>query len=346
MSSIQVPWGWFEALLLLTFFLHLLFMNVVLGGAVVTWVSQARGDDPVRGLGRDMGRKLPTTLALTVNLGVAPFLFLQVLYGSFIYTSSLLMAVFWLSMVGLVIIAYYGLYIQYLRYDALGAKRNLVLGASIVILLWVAFIFTNNMTLMLHPAQWRAYFQHPGGTLLNLSDPTLIPRYLHFVTASLAVGGMFLALVWHFKGKKGASGGEEKIALGLKWFSYATLVQIFVGLWFFVSLPRPIMLLFLGDSSLASILLLLGLAAALAALFFGFKGRLAPAFGSMLAAVAFMVLIRAVVRTAYLEPFFKVQDITVKTQYSPLILFLAAFAVGLAALAYMFKLYTSDDRED
>ncbi len=48
---------------------------------------------------------LPLVIAFAVNFGVAPLLFLQVLYGHFIYTSSILMGIFWISIIPALIIA-------------------------------------------------------------------------------------------------------------------------------------------------------------------------------------------------------------------------------------------------
>ena len=47
---------------------------------------------------------------MTVNLGIPPLLFLQTLFGQFLYSSSILMAVFWLSVVPVLIVAYYAAY--------------------------------------------------------------------------------------------------------------------------------------------------------------------------------------------------------------------------------------------
>lgn len=55
---------------------------------------------------------MPKILALAVNFGIAPFLFLQVLYGNYLYPGILLMAVWWMSIVMAVMLAYYGLYIS------------------------------------------------------------------------------------------------------------------------------------------------------------------------------------------------------------------------------------------
>ena len=53
---------------------------------------------------------------------------------------------------------------------------------------------------------------------------------------------------------------------GGKAFEFATMAQFAVGFWFLVSLPRGQRTLFLGDNSLATLLLVTGIAGAVAAI--------------------------------------------------------------------------------
>lgn len=336
-DALQVHWSIYKVLLILTFYLHILFMNVMLGGGMIALVGAFKNTPPARAVGRDMSVKLPFTVAFTVNFGVAPLLFIQVLYGHFIYSSSVLMGLYWLSVVGLVILAYAALYLYDFKFEGLGCARTLVVGAAVVCLLLTAFILTNNMTLMLRPETWTGYFKNPGGTMLNWSDPTLIPRYLHFVTAAAAVGGLSVSVIWKTKGGRGDPEINANIACGLKWFTYATLVQVLVGVWFLIALPRDIMLLFMGQSALHTGLFLIGLALVVLSLVFGFKKALWPATASALALILVMVLMRDLVRSAYLNPYFSPGDLAVKPQYSPFVMFGVTFVVGLAIVAYMLK---------
>ena len=104
-EAIPVHWLWFKILLIVTFVLHILFMNVLLGGTILSFWGNLRKASK-NDVSHELSGRLPTITAMTVNLGVAPLLFLQVIYGNFIYVSSVLMAVYWLSVIGLVILAY------------------------------------------------------------------------------------------------------------------------------------------------------------------------------------------------------------------------------------------------
>lgn len=334
-DPIPVAWGWFQVLLLVTFVLHLLFMNTMLGTGIIALVSHLRRAGQGPSIPQEISKKLPYTIAFTVNMGVAPLLFLQVLYGHFFYVSSILMAAYWISIVLALILAYYSAYVYDFKYQALGPARILFIGFTVLILLAIGFLFSNNVTLMLQPAKWTAFFERPNGTLLNLSDPTLVPRYLHFVAASIAVGGLFVALLARFKAWADAQDRQRRIDVGLQWFTYATLVQVFIGLWFFMALPSEIMMNFMGKTAMHTGVFLAGIGGAVACLVFGFKKRLFETSLSLLATVVLMVIMRDLVRHGYLGPYFSLSSLQVVPQSSPFILFLVCFLLGLAVVGWM-----------
>ena len=341
-DTIPVPWGWFQFLLILTFMLHLLFMNVMLGTAIIALVGQLRRPGTPPPSDKTIASQLPYLIAFAVNLGVAPLLFMQVLYGHFMYTSSILMGRYWLAVVGLLIIAYYAAYIHKLKYEKLGNHRVKVLGLATALLLAIGFIFSNNMTLMLRPDTWARYFDQPNGTLLNLTDPTLIPRWLHFMTASVAIGGLYLAIT----GRKQRTEQETaRVNSGLRWFSLATVVQIGIGVWFLFRLPPATRQLFLGESTTHTGLLITGVAIASLALLFGLLKKIGPTVAMTLATVLIMVLMRDLVRRAYLAPYFSPADLKVVPQYSSMVVFFISLIIGLAIIAYMIRLAINASRE-
>ncbi len=337
-DAIPVPWGWFYILLMVTFLLHILVMNAMLGGGIIALISALRPGQQNTLLTKELSYKWPYTIAFAVNMGVAPLLFMQVLYGQFIYSSSLLMAVWWFSIFGLLILAYYAAYIYDFKFDALGNLRIFILEFSLLILLFIGFMFSNNMTLMLHPEKWHAYFANGHGTLLNWSDVTLYPRYLHFVVGSVAVAGLFFALIGHFHFTKSAVEKETLIRRGMEYFTYATIVQICVGVWFLLALPGHIMKEFMGGNSYATLLLLVGIILAGAALYSGYRKKVLMTSWLALATLIVMIFMRDLVRRFYLNPYFKLSDLVVEPQYSPLIFFLVTFVVGIIMIGYLLKL--------
>ncbi len=131
----------------------------------------------------------------------------------------------------------------------------------------------------------------------------------------------------------------------MKWFSYATMIQIIIGFWFAIALPSDIFLLFLGGSNLATLLFFSGLVGAGTALYFGFSKRVWPSAGAAIFTVVVMVLIRDMARTAYLKPYFALSDLKIEPQYSPMILFMITLIAGIGLIGYMLKLATKRKKE-
>lgn len=172
--ALPVPSGFLKVLLLLTFFVHLVLVNVLLGSVILSVIDRrASASDRKGGVAF-----MPKVLALAVNFGVAPFLFLQVLYGHFLYPSIVLMAVWWMFVALFAMLAYYGLYVS--DGAVRPARRTPILFLSALLLLMTAFLLSNASTLMLRPDFWFRWFSEPHGHLLNTSDPTLFPRYRIF----------------------------------------------------------------------------------------------------------------------------------------------------------------------
>lgn len=340
-DAIPVAWGWLEVLLVVTFVAHILLMNAVVGGAVVCAVRSVsyRKDNAVR----ELSHALPTLFALTVNFGVAPLLFAQMLYGQFFYTSSVLMAAYWLSVVFLAIAAYYGMYAFSYKYDSWTHARWLI-AMVCAVLLFIGFILSNNMTLMLQPEAWKEYFDGPqsmGGTLLNLGDPALLPRYLHFMLAACAVGGLTLALLFSRKIRTGhisKAEAEPHIRFGMMWFTACTAMQLLVGGAFLGSLPVGVRHLFLGGSPYHTGLLIVALTLVAITLHYSVRRRVIATTVALFCTVSAMSVMRAELRTAYLAPYFSVSDLPVVPDYSPMVLFLLSLAAGLACIFYMIRL--------
>lgn len=336
-DPIPVSWAWFHVLLLVTFVVHLLVMNTMLGSGIIALIGHLRGRAEPLSDSRDISKNLPYTIAFTVNTGVAPLLFLQVLYGHLFYTSSILMSVYWISIVGFLILAYYSAYLYGFRFETPAGARVFLIGLSVLIFLFIAFLFSNNLTLMLEPSTWEVYFKRPNGTFLNLRESTLLPRYLHFVVASVAVAGLFLAWLGRLRKTDGPDEGSARTERGLVWFSNATLIQILVGFWFLLSLPPDVMLRFMGQRLPDTLLFMGALTGVVLSLFFGFRKRLVPATLSLLATVALMAVVRDLVRQGYLDPFFHASSLRVVPQYSPLAVFLACLVLGLLVVVWVLR---------
>ena len=98
------------------------------------------------------------------------------------------------------------------------------------------------------------------------------------------------------------------------------------------------MLLFMGGSRLHTALFLVSMAVAIMALFFGINNKVWLTAGSVLVLIFSMIIMRDMVRTAYLRPFFDVSELEVTHQYSPMIFFLVSLVVGIGIVGYIIRL--------
>ncbi len=329
-SPIPIHWAWIDTLLVLTFTVHILFMNTVFGGGIIALMNASGKNEPVA---RDLSRLLPSQLALTINFGVAPLLFLQSNYGHFDYPGSVVMGGWWLAVIATVLAAYYGLYVYDFKYASMRAGKPLMLTFALLMLFYTAFMFSNNMTIMLRPEAWLQYFTDNNGLGLNLADPTLYPRFLHFMVGALAVGGLFLALVGHRRGK------QQLTDTGMRWLTRATIVNLGFGLWFLLSLPQKIMLQFMGGHWLATATLMTGIALGGVAIWAGSRKAVIPATAVIVLTVLLMAVSRHFVRMFFLAPHFSVRDIPQLPEYSPLLMFLLSLAVVLGISVWMIVIF-------
>ena len=275
---------------------------------------------------------------------MAPLLFLQVMFGQFLYASSILIGGPWLSVIVMVVLAYYGVYFFSLKGPEPNGKTKAVLALVVLLLASVAFVYSNNFTLMLAPERWLdLYHSHAGGWNLNWSEPSLLPRYLHFVLGALAVSG--LGLVVMGLRKREDEYRQWLIEQGSLLFTGATLLNFGVGFWFLVKLSGPARLAFVGGNGFATALLGVGMLLPLAAVAHLImaktnkspKRQLAIGVSCGLLTVAAMVVMRDVLRNLALAPYFSPNQLPVAPQWSIIVLFVVLFVAGLATLYYMLR---------
>jgi len=336
------------ALLQLTFFFHLLAMNVVLGGSILAlhWrMSRRPGDAAQRAaVTGAFAKALPVAVAAAVTLGVAPLLFVQVLYGRLFLSSSVLMAWWWLAVVPLVILAYSGAYLLAFRGASLGPRARTVAGVVALLFLAVAFLYTSNVTRSLRPETFVEAYQASGrGLTLNLADPTLWPRYLHMVFGAVAVAGIAIAVYGLFRREREPEMASWAMRKGTVFFGIATAINIFVGMWFLLAQPKEILVRLVGGDTWAMTLLALGILLGIAAGGFALlaMGAKDPAratkaqVGILLPTLVVMVLLRDQVRQLVLRDAGFEHPSWVEPQWGPLAVFALLLVAAVVTIAWM-----------
>jgi hypothetical protein len=349
-NPLPAPYWVLKLLLIVTFFLHILAMNFLLGGGALALAARWKSKNRENGnrMFFDVAKKMPVLLPAAITIGIAPLLFLQVLYGQYFYTSSVILAWPWFLLLVLLTVAYYGFYFVSFRSERHSGKAFPVMLVSVLLVFVIGFLFSNNITLSQTPGRWAAkYFAHPGGWNLNLLEPTLIPRYLHFMTAAVALGGLLLVLMAWGRWKQDRAYARDLFHFGGNAFIYATLAEFVLGPLFLISLPPRMTQMFLGGNVLSTTLLLVGVAGAVAALAVMANAlrdeniRLAgyAVSGITAAVVLSMVVMRGILRDAYLAAYFRPEQFAVKTQWSVFPLFLVLFVAGVILWFVMLRRY-------
>ena len=199
---LPAPVWLFKALHIVTLALHFISVELLLGGLLVaTWLNfhgASRRGDPTALLRLNasaaIARRLPIVMTYVINLGVPPLLFAQVLYGRALYTSSVLIGVYWIAVIFLLMACYWLLY----RFAAGAETGKAVWWQGLLAYLLagtIARIYSTNMTLMLRPEVWQQMYSTSAmGIHLPPHDPTLLPRWLCMLTGGFWVAGLWM--IW------------------------------------------------------------------------------------------------------------------------------------------------------
>lgn len=339
------PLWLFRALLLLTFFMHLIPMNLILGGSLLMVWARLRPQLAIRDdLIRWFTRAMPIAVAATVTFGVAPLLFSQVLYGRLLYSSSILIGWWWLAVIPMLIVAYYSVYLAVFREDRISKRIGVTLSLLVAsILSLISFIYSTNMSLMLRPQSFEAKYQSaPWGTGLNLVDPTMPWRWMHMVLGAIAVAA--LALAWHgyIQWKRDRQPAYAMYRYGMGAFAVTTALNLVVGTVFLLSFPREVLLDLLRYSPAGTVELVAGFAAGFIALglaVLALQDRrtsmfLGSTLGAVLVTLVLMILLRDSLRHTILATTFQPVS-RVEPQWALIALFGILLLAAMAAVGWM-----------
>lgn len=370
-SGVPAPIWFIQLFKVLGFTLHMVPMNLWYAGLLVALFLHVRGNENARHFGGRLMRQMPIIIALGVNLGIVPLLFVQTAYHQVFYPATILMAWTWLAIIALLIPAYYGVYLY-----AWGCKNGEQLpwwktaagwcaaGMFIVI----GFIFVNGFSLMGHVDRWGELWSNNSiggaalGTALNIGDATLWPRWLLMFGLALQTTAVWLLVdvewldgMWHGRPRScdssdpvaTAEGGcstnddyrrwawgfaKKLYTFGLVWFAAAGSWYVF-GTW-----PAG-----LRETMFQWPMLAITVATALAP---GLPWLLMMIGGRRRAVVIFIALAqfgvlginavsRQIVQNLELAPFWDVYSMPEDVQWGPLVMFLVAFVIGLGVIGWM-----------
>jgi hypothetical protein len=172
----------YVALYVVTWFVHMLLMSYVLAGAGLLAARSVRamvtapGAATPRLLEVVLADWLPFFLGAAITAGVAPLLFVQVLYKENFYTANLLLVHRWMAILPALIVAFYLLYVMK---TAWFSSRPAWQRCGVTVAAWGLFLFvaqtwTENHLLSLRgPDVWVPFY---ASGAVFYQDPALIAR--------------------------------------------------------------------------------------------------------------------------------------------------------------------------
>ena len=189
-----------QFILLVSFAAHILFVNLMVGGQLMTLIFQWIGlkDKKWDEVAHTVAKTVTVNKSIAVVLGVGPLLSLNVLYTTYIYSANALTGTAWLLLIPLISAAFILTYLHKYTWEALEDHKGVhisIAAMATLLFLFIPLIFLTNMNLMLFPERW----PEVKGFLSALFLPNVFSRYFHFIAASLTATSLFLI---GFLGKK------------------------------------------------------------------------------------------------------------------------------------------------
>jgi len=275
---------------------------------------------------------------MAMTLGIAPLLFVQVLYGQFFYTANVLMGWVWLGLLVLMAINFYALYYSWYR-----LKRGLKVGAlGLLVLILMggsAVVLAGNATLLQNPQDWQE-FRSASGLVPYLGDATFLPRMGFALAALVAGGGLFVAVYMRITPKLFGEAAGREIPKAMAFSLLGLLGMLGCGLWGSLSLAEDVRKTLLGGAE--AVFPVAAIAAVAAGAVLTILAVRKPSLPLLvLSALAYFVgllsaaYLRDAMRRAALAKYFKLGDVTVHSQWDSFAVFAIAFVVGLGLVAYM-----------
>lgn len=334
-----------------TLALHFVAVEMLLGGLLLAVLLSLFGKSANSHVAaRALARRLSVVMTFVINLGVPPLLFAQVLYGRALYTSSVLIGLYWIAIIPTLMLTYWLLYRFSARLDAgksawwVGLIAWLLAGG-------VARTLSTNMTLMLRPEAWRGMYSASAmGAYLPTGDPTLTPRWLLMLAGGVLVAGLWLV---YLAGRSTFTAEEKKYVAGLggRVAALFGLVYLAAGLWAASVQPEAVKsglahgvaghalyryegLAGYGWIALVIVAVLVGAVAGFGRIAAGWIGW-AGALAAVLMEIMFTCYRDGVRDVTLLSKGYDVWDRVVVTNWSVVGLFLVLFVGGLGVIGWL-----------
>lgn len=220
--------AFYLTLYVLTFALHQFFMHYVVAGSLyVVWATVfpgrgevPRSDQPLAATLRDW---MPFMLSAAITAGVAPLLFVQIVYPRHFYTANLLLGWRWMIVIPVLIAAFY---LLYLIKSSATVRWPYPLRAAVPITIVICFLFVGfcwsaNHLLSNTESKWPEIYASG-----SVAPPPLTTALRMLVWIGGAFASMTLVAGWQLSTSDETEGGAARTReiVRLSWMSWIGLL--------------------------------------------------------------------------------------------------------------------------
>jgi len=360
------PYWLLVALKVLGFTLHISMMHLWFAGLILALGWRMSRHEYARKLGARLLTQLPLIIALGINFGIVPLLFLQVSYYRAFYPATILMAWPWLAVIALLIVAYYGVY-----YHVVGLRRGQMtrlhhwagwLSAACFML--IGFIFSTAANLMTHVERWPELWRQtsvagaPLGIALPI-EPGSVARWAMMLGLAITTVAVWTVLdAGLFAGRESSDYRRWASRVGTPVYLVGLVLYAAAGsLYVFRSWPAELQqTMFSGPHLVLTVLTAVGPGLPLLLVWAaGRRAVSAPVPSALLAlfcaiaqfgALGLQAISRQVVQNLKLAPYLVVSADRPNYQWDVLSLFLALFVGGIALIIWMLTRVAAANRRE
>ena len=318
--ALPAPPALFVGLMGLTFVVHMLFLGLLVA-ALWARVGAEWGKSNTCEI-EPLHRTGVMAFSTTITAGVAPLLFVQVLYGKYFYSSSITIGYPWLAIIAYLMVGFYSLYFWRRRWEKSGgpsAAGKVYLLLTIASAIAVGFTYSWNHLQSLSATPWTQAIPH-------MKAATRLLGYGGGTAIASGAWALWLGRSWRIDRRTPRGASIALVVGGVLLWAWASSSQFAAS----------------DYGVVAWIMLLIAAALAIVSGITGFlqRVRLArwPASLAALTALTGLVLQRESYRLMMLTGDYDQSAQAVRAQWSPFAMFALVLLAGLATLIWLLRL--------
>ncbi len=330
----------FQFLMVFTFVFHIIFVNLTLGSLLLSLYLSFKREEYAIKLSSASIKMTPPFVSMAILFGIAPLLFVQVLYDPYFYTSSALLGFYVILFIISMMLAYTFVYISYFKKEKNIKVFRIFSLISFILFLFSGFIMHALSFLVLNPNKYVSLYSEGNPVkYLGLNIKYFqISRFLHFIIPSFIMTGLMIMLYSdYFKNRKDFDIKylEWASKFGSKISFVFIIIQILIGIWFLLEIPFKFRFY-------TNPLLILGILFSLALTYLFYLGSKKSFFTPKpmlllsLLIIFFMSYAREILRMNYLSQYdYSIFNYKVNLDIGSTLLFILTFLMGIVVISFL-----------